>query len=179
MAIRWQHNDLESALLVLSQQYPLVQGLASIAKPKLRTGLNRNNFQFVVIEDALMAGFVHRQRAAVSQPLQQELLWSQGLVEFLHMWRQGLAVLGLTAMPYVPSGLRGGGATHHFLMHQDVPRLRRRGRWQTERTLQHYLHEVVYAQQQKHMPAAALELVSKWASLCSPLLTPPSSLSPP
>ena len=42
-----------------------------------------------------------------------------------------------------PAGLRGGGATEHFLRHQDVQGPRRRGRWTQLTTLDRYLQEGV------------------------------------
>ena len=46
---------------------------------------------------------------------------------------------------FTVGGLRGGGATEHFLKHQNVPLLRRRGRWTQLNTLDRYLQEGVAA----------------------------------
>ena len=42
-------------------------------------------------------------------------------------------------------GLRGGGATDHWLQYRDLPQLRRRGRWTSGRTLERYIY--IYIQE--------------------------------
>eukprot|EP00971_Amphidinium_carterae_P344779 6485382-Amphidinium_carterae.1 len=177
MGLKWQH--LEPAPAVMAQAYKLVQGLVCIERPKLRTGLHRNNVQFVTVEDTTLAAFLAWLVADLVPADKAELIWPEGPVQFLVLWKWALHKLGLHDMHFVPSGLRGGGATHHYLIHQDLPRLRRRGRWQAERTLEHYLHEVVYAQQQSRMPEAAANRVADWAALTPTLLNPPPAPAPP
>ncbi len=64
----------------------------------------------------------------------------------------------------VPSGLRGGGTTHLLLQGWDIPALRRRGRWSSERTLERYLHEGVVALAQQ-LPALSASVLDELASL--------------
>jgi hypothetical protein len=45
----------------------------------------------------------------------------------------------LGSASYLPGGLRGGGATFHYLTHRNIPELQRRGRWLSVRTLEHYI----------------------------------------
>ena len=49
-------------------------------------------------------------------------------------------------------GLRGGGAVHSYLTDQNVPQVRRLGRWAREETLERYLQEGIY-----HMLGAQLD----------------------
>ena len=42
---------------------------------------------------------------------------------------------------YTLHGLRGGGATDHWLQYRDLAQLRRRGRWTSERALERYVQE--------------------------------------
>jgi hypothetical protein len=40
---------------------------------------------------------------------------------------------------YTLGGLRGGGATAHFLLNKNMPLLQRRGRWTSLKSLDHYI----------------------------------------
>eukprot|EP00971_Amphidinium_carterae_P233730 4638304-Amphidinium_carterae.1 len=89
-----------------------------------------------------------------------------------------LAQLGLPAR-FTPAGMRAGGATHHFLVHQDIPRLRRRGRWQQEKTLEHYLHEVIYAMEMAKLSPRQLSKVQHLARLAGTICQDLPSTPPP
>ena len=41
-----------------------------------------------------------------------------------------------------PGTLRGSGATHWYLMTEDIPKIAWRGRWSKVKTLEHYIQEV-------------------------------------
>jgi len=82
-------------------------------------------------------------------------------------------VLGLRSSPYTLGGLRGGGAVAHFQRHQNLGLLQFRGRWETQRSLQHYLQEGFGLLQFARLPSDARELVRHLASL-APMIIPPS-----
>ena len=63
--------------------------------------------------------------------------------EFRNLWHEALNALQCADLHWQPAGLRGGGATEHFLRHRDVQGLRRRGRWTQLATLDRYLQEGV------------------------------------
>ena len=67
--------------------------------------------------------------------------------------------------------LRSGGATHLFQRwHEDVPRLRWRGRWRVVTTLAHYIQELTAVSISTDWPAGVREVI-EWASeLCIPSL---------
>ena len=63
--------------------------------------------------------------------------------EFRNLWHEALNALQCADLHWQPAGLRGGGATEHFLRHRGVQGLRRRGRWTQLATLDRYLQEGV------------------------------------
>jgi len=69
------------------------------------------------------------------------------------------AVLGFLGVPYgehegfVPSSLRAGGITALFQHTQDIPLVRWRGRWDGDRSMEHYLQELPYHDAFARLPA--------------------------
>ena len=59
----------------------------------------------------------------------------------------------------------GGGATDHWLQYRDLPLLRRRGRWTSERTLERYSHEGTFQLHQNRIPAEIANRLSALADL--------------
>ena len=68
-------------------------------------------------------------------------LWRRTGADFQNLWHKALNALQCDDLHYQPAGLRGGGATEHFLRHPDVQGLRRRGRWTQLTTLDRCLQE--------------------------------------
>ena len=71
-------------------------------------------------------------------------IWSNSA----HTWRRRLRLLcqNLTGndKTILPSSLRPGGASHFFeAWGEDIPRLQWRGRWACQRTLEHYVQELM------------------------------------
>ena len=88
-------------------------------------------------------------------------------------WQEILVLLGRPAYTTL-GGLRAGGATDHFLQHQDIPRLRRRARWTGERTLERYVQEGAYFLTARLEAATDQVWLSHLASLAVPLLLDPA-----
>lgn len=65
-------------------------------------------------------------------------LFGFGEPTFLDRWHRVCDVLEIKGQ-YVVAGLRAGGATHDYLTLQNIPRVRFRGRWAAEKSLEHYL----------------------------------------
>ena len=62
----------------------------------------------------------------------------------VYYYRFNICAKALVAKPpWSVAGLRGGGATDHYLAHLDVPGLRRRGRWHQISTVDRYIQEAV------------------------------------
>ena len=68
-------------------------------------------------------------------------LWTLRESQHLAQFYLVLQRLGIRSLQLTLHGLRGGGATEHWLSQRDIPGLRRRGRWTSERTLERYVHE--------------------------------------
>jgi len=71
------------------------------------------------------------------------------------------------------AGLRGGGATHHYLVHGNIEALMRKGRWSSRKTLDHYLQVAGAHLAVRHWDAKTnahlLSLAEPWEGLlCTP-----------
>lgn len=177
MHLRW--GDLVLAPAAVTASYPMIHGLVSITRPKLKSGVGRNNHQFATVEDRVLARFFHWLVKDLAENELHNYIFPGGANAFLRYWAAATAQLRIKGLGLTPSGLRPGGATHHYSVHQDLPRLRRKGRWQTDRTLEHYLHEVVYALQYTKVPGdveAALKSIAR-AAPC--FADPPATPAPP
>ena len=78
----------------------------------------------------------------------------------------------VTSTPHAPRhqhhtlhGLGGGGATDHWLQYRDLPQLRRRGRWTSERTLDRYIQEGTFQLHQNRLPTEIANRLSALADL--------------
>ena len=76
--------------------------------------------------------------------------------EFRNLWHEALNALQCADLHWQQAGLRGGGATEHFLRHRDVQGLRRRGRWTQLATLDLYRQEGVLLLAQRTEEATRL-----------------------
>jgi len=81
-------------------------------------------------------------------------------------------VCGLRLPPetYTPGSLRPGGAIAHHLAHNDLGRLLFHGRWDSVKTVQHYLHEGVAVSVAAQIEPAAAKLVLAVSRLLDELI---------
>ena len=114
----------------------------------------------------------------LSETERQQRIFPGGAAEFLKYWKAALIACSCTARALIPAGLRAGGATHHYLLHLDVPRLRRRGRWASEKTLEHYLHEVIHAMCHAELSTQSPQ-IEFLASHAASFMHPPTTPAPP
>ena len=107
----------------------------AIPQPKTRrTGARE---QFVMLDEPGLLILLSAVKAATPP---NGLIWNGSADNLRQRYAALQAELGV-AHPTPLSGLRAGGATHHFLQWQDVGGLRLRGRWASLRTLDHYVQE--------------------------------------
>ena len=145
-------------------RYPDVHGVVGITRSKTtRTGKHGRR-QHTLIEDATLAGFLNRHRRPDGHRL-----WPGTAATFWSAWRRAQRALGLEQFNFTPAGLRGGGATDHFLRHRDIPLLRRRGRWLSERTLERYVQEGVFCVNASLRDTRRAKLVHELAALAPSL----------
>ena len=99
--------------------------------------------QHVRIDDAVFVPFVESIRKLPGAHEGQRLVL--GAAEFRKKWNAIMMELGIVPTRdhgLTPAGLRAGGATHLFTATQDIALVKWRGRWQADRTLEHYLQEL-------------------------------------
>ena len=89
------------------------------------------------------------------------------------LFQAGLAALGVPIgdkRRYVLSGLRAGGITAFFQHTQDMMLRRWRGRWDSLRTLEHYIQELPMAEQYARLPAAVRDKLARLSTLLPALV---------
>ena len=145
-----------------------IYGVVLIRRPKTAHMPMHGKVQFVTILDAGVAGLLRN--AWAQGAFCRGVLWKGSYQQLLGSWKAAVCRLGLASAGLLPAGLRGGGATEALLTGLPLPELRRRGRWGSERTLEHYLQEATYCclrARQVH----GWGLVSALASLAPTLLS--------
>ena len=131
---------------------------------------NHAKAQFVLVEDASALSVVGR----ILSDLEGETLWPFGPAALHLEWRRACGMLGVDSLHLVPSGLRGRGATDYFLRTRNIPNLRRRGRWTSEKTLERYVQEATYNWGAADMLERTHNVVHGLALLAPALLQPPA-----
>ena len=118
-------------------------GLVRIRTAKMRgRGLGRQ--QFVTLRESWLCDWIARVKACLPRSRLADPIWSGTEAQFRTVWRHALAHCQLTHLRLLLGGIRGGGAVFEFLRDENVPRVRRLGRWAREETLERYLQEGVY-----------------------------------
>ena len=140
-----------------------------IHEPKNRLTYGRN--QFVHVEDSVAIAWISWWKSLFSPG--EFLFPSKRVLRVL--FRDVLAELSLDSVAYTFAGLRAGGATSHFRTHRDIVSLQYLGRWQSLRTISHYLQEAMSAQLRVTMPALAVKKLESWLRFSHLLKTPPVS----
>lgn len=105
---------------IVRQRYLRVACLVSIPKPKLRTGVGRNNVLFVIVEDSALAPLFSWLIKGLNERDLRLQIKPKTTTAFLYHWRAGLRRLELVDGALLPSGLLPGDTTHHYLTHQDI-----------------------------------------------------------
>ena len=77
-----------------------------------------------------------------------------------NLFSQGLSRIGAADKGFTLGSLRGGGATHHFRVHENLGRLQYHGRWSRSETLRFYLHEALAAQVDARLSRESRSLVA-------------------
>ena len=134
--------------------------------------------QFVVVEDPYVAAWLDWMSAGLSADELKDRIFPKGYPAFYNLFQKMMKILGIERLGLSPGSLRAGGATHHYLLYQDVPRLRRRGRWRQEGTLEHYVQEAVYALQMLQLDDSTVDRLRRLVSIAQKLLSDTSLATP-
>ena len=78
------------------------------------------------------------------------------------------------AFQEVSRNVRAGGATHDFLTHKSVSRLRLKGRWSVEKSLDHYVQEATSLLCLVRIPLGTQKHIVQLLSLFAKGPSPPS-----
>ena len=150
--------------------YPGTYGVIGIALPKTRRMSSHAVHQYVTVESPVLASFLRRVISQVPCSLQHEPIWPGSKYNLRKWWLQTLCSLGLQDSGLTWAGLRAGGATDHWLRNKNLPALRRRGRWSSEKTLERYVQESVFIQCTQKLPARVSETLRRLGELSGTLL---------
>ena len=139
---------------------PGVWGIVAVTAPKTRRLPSHRAVQHVLIEDLALADFLGWLLSGVPATNRERRLWQRTGAEFRNLWHKALNALQCADLHWQPAGLRGGGATEHFLRHRDVQGLLRRGHWTQLATLDRYLQEGVLLLAQRTEEAKRLRYLA-------------------
>ena len=129
-----------------------------------RTTVRNPLAQHVVVESMWLMTWYGALRAAAGDEPEDSFIIQGGATGLQRLWAAVLARLGLDPRLSL-STLRPGGATYDYMLHQNVGRLRWRGLWKQERTLEHYLHEGMVWLSQCQLPSATADSCQRLAGL--------------
>ena len=118
--------------------------------------------QSVLLEDQSLLAVAAKEFASL--PPTASLCPGQlrGLTERFKYLKQ---VTGLTNAPFTLASMRGGGAIHHFRTHQNLGLLQYRGRWESAKSMQHYIQMGSAALAYSQLPADTQARVRALADL--------------
>ena len=108
-----------------------------VALTTSKTSTRSARIQSVMITDVWLLGLLN---AYFGNWPALSPLCSGGSAAFSRRFLACLDRLGLKNR-FMPAGLRGGGAVHHFEIYENLGSLQFRGRWEAPRTLLHYLQQ--------------------------------------
>jgi hypothetical protein len=178
LGLRWRDIHLWSELE--ARRYGCTFGLVAIRQPKTRRMVGHAPHQHVLIEDAGLADLLtwilscvplHKQWGKVYQ--------GRSMATFSTSFKRAAASLGAGELHVTPAGLRGGGATDHFLTNRDVDGLRRRGRWTNAKTLERYVQEGAAQAQMRTLGVASQDWIERQAELATLFFQELASVPPP
>ena len=132
--------------------------------------------QHVLIEDEALAEWLKWVWSGLPEAVMRQPIWPRDAAAFRWQWDRMLRLLHCADAAWTPAGLRGGGATDHFLRHRDLAGLRRRSRWQQQQTVDRYLQEGVLLLHQRTLPRHLSQLADCGAALFAPQAGPPLPL---
>ena len=140
----------------------------ALAIPRSKTQNRTVHLQSVLIEDELVLALLNRVCAG-DAPTQ--LLIPGGLHGLQRRFDLAKRALGISASSFNLGGLRGGGAIEYFMRTHQIQELRFRGRWESERSLNHYVQLGLAATAYADLPASARFTIRQLACLAPELIS--------
>ena len=158
MQARRKHLVLPSDTLSLREAKPLLY-LAHMSPKTRRRGARS---QHSVVDDVQMIEFIAH---VFVDDAPSTKLFSGSYSVFRRQFSSLLKLLRISTHLYTPGGLRGGGACHHFSLHQDVQLLMWRMRVTSQNTLTAYLQEATTMTSMIGLPEESRRRISSSATL--------------
>jgi len=176
--LRW--DDLVLWDAVEAMRFPNTFGFIRIRRPKTRRMSGHAPVQHVLVEDAGLASFLRWAVSTVPVAFRSRKIWGQPQTKMTAVFNACCSSLGIAHLHLVPAGFRGGGATDAWIRSRDVPSIRRRGRWTSERTLERYLQEGTALYLRDGLHPDTRRLIDREAAVATQLFilvqqSPPSS----
>lgn len=140
--------------------------------------------QFVLIQETLPWS-AHRAILPRDASALRQRIWNGTEEGFRALGKASLQQLGLEPTFVQAAGFRRGGACHEYQREQNVPRVRRRGRWRQESTIERYLQDAIHFQLLRGIPSNRRKQIVDLACLAKDVFTEaeaetePASPSPP
>ena len=161
MSLTWQDICMDASLEV--------PGVVRISNPKIKAPAT----QHVIIESPVVARIASAIKAVYCRSSNSSVFpfteftlhreWSV-ILRTLHLY----AVISdpkLLSARITPSGLRSSGATLDFLLHENLSRVKWRGRWANDTVLKHYLQLGVYHLAGLHFSDACQRAVALYGNM--------------
>lgn len=143
------------------------RAILAIRKPK--TAKTAGRIQHVVLDEVDAVRWLEW---VCSQ--RQQVLFEFNERDFARLFQQVLHRVRITSIKFTPASLRAGGATHEFLAHGDIAKLRWRGRWQAVKTMDHYVQEIAAALVTTRLPDATRQLIQQLLQFKDQCVAPPN-----
>ena len=125
----------------LSTRYGKLYGIVIISEPKTRRMAGHAAQQHVLLECPGICQLVNTMKSSIPDHRLDTAIWRFTAAQHFAYFQRQLRSLGVSHQHYTLHGVRGGGATEHWLQYRDLPQLRRRGRWASVRTIERYIQE--------------------------------------
>eukprot|EP00928_Gymnodinium_smaydae_P062280 TRINITY_DN46188_c0_g1_i1.p1 TRINITY_DN46188_c0_g1~~TRINITY_DN46188_c0_g1_i1.p1 ORF type:complete len:495 (-),score=31.25 TRINITY_DN46188_c0_g1_i1:886-2370(-) len=143
-------------------------GVVRIGEPKIKSP----PAQHVLIESVWIAEVLKYLQQAFGHDKSAKIVQCSSYV-FHKKFRQLLSSLHLhhpfstdvhaVERTFTLAGLRAGGATAHYLKHQDLPRLQWKGRWKQVQVLKHYIQLGAYFMSGLQFPSSVSQSLASYS----------------
>ena len=128
----------------LSTRYENILGIAHIREPRTRRMAGHAAQQQVLLECLGMCQLVNTMKSSIPSHILTTAIWKFTAAQHFALFRattpQPWRVTSTFYAPWTPMRW----SYHHWLQYRDLPHLRRRGPWTSERTLASYIQEETF-----------------------------------
>eukprot|EP00971_Amphidinium_carterae_P330867 6464124-Amphidinium_carterae.1 len=160
-------GEVSSSHLLLPDDVGGSLDSGSLALTKTKTSNRGSKLQSVIIEDGVVLHFVNR---VFGDFPPKALLCAGGQVSLSLRFAALKRALGLEKSPFSLASLRGGGSVHYMRTIGNVSWLQYRGRWESAKTMGHYLQAGTAMMAMAAIPRDVTHRIKALAQLAPTLL---------